>query len=142
MSKNMVDFCAQCFATHLDGSISATGTDGSGRSNFCMNCGEGFIIHIPKKAADTIRDGASWIGKRYYPDHEDYLNAAVKTEITFRDLQKGYGDLCSRIENNSYDLNPDDVCTVYTHNDKIIEVNCISDRITKILFTFKKERGE
>jgi hypothetical protein len=61
-------FCPRCFATDEDGSWSHTTGDG-----LCSNCGAtGPAVQLPRWAVASIREQASWIGKRYYPHQEDH----------------------------------------------------------------------
>ena len=61
------EFCALCFADDKGGSWGA-GTSGTG---FCANCCARATIRIPAWAVESIREQASWVGKRYYPHSED-----------------------------------------------------------------------
>jgi hypothetical protein len=55
-------FCTRCFSRTV--CIDA-----------CHNCGSGGTnIEIPLWAIDSIRENASWLGKRFYPHKEDYWN--------------------------------------------------------------------
>ena len=62
-----LQFCVCCFATDEGGSW------GEGVvSGHCMNCGAGgSTVRLPRWAVDSIREQASWVGKRYYPHEED-----------------------------------------------------------------------
>lgn len=60
------DFCALCFADDKSGSWGHVTTP-----HYCMNCGAGAAIRIPAWAVRSIREQASWVGKRYYPHAED-----------------------------------------------------------------------
>jgi hypothetical protein len=60
------DFCPRCFATESDGSWGHTVMGGG-----CTNCGSSSTVSLPKWAVDSIREQASWVGKRYYPNKED-----------------------------------------------------------------------
>lgn len=64
--KQMLTFCPRCFASSEDGSWGDVAI-GDG----CMNCGSGGTVVIPRWAVDSIREQASWVGKRYYPHAED-----------------------------------------------------------------------
>jgi hypothetical protein len=63
-------FCPQCFADEGSGSWDhhVIRHDAGGH---CTNCGNGSCIQIPKWAIDSIRQQASWVGKRHYPHDED-----------------------------------------------------------------------
>ncbi|PPB12921.1 hypothetical protein [Brevibacillus laterosporus] len=79
-----ITFCTKCFATNENGSW---GTNGGwsiqdvklkGLNCYCINCaGHGEIIVISRRAANTIRESASWVGKRYYPNKEDFLHSLI-----------------------------------------------------------------
>jgi hypothetical protein len=62
-----LDFCPGCFATDEDGSWGCTVI-----GDYCMNCGAGGTVRIPRWAVKSIRRQASWVGKRYYPNDEDF----------------------------------------------------------------------
>jgi len=62
-----LDFCPGCFATNEDGSWGSTVL-----GDYCMNCGAGGTVNIPRWAVKSIRRQASWVGKRYYPHEEDF----------------------------------------------------------------------
>lgn len=60
-------FCCQCFASESSGSW-----DHVVVGSFCANCcGNGTAFPLPKAAIESIRNQASWVGKRYYPHKED-----------------------------------------------------------------------
>ena len=63
-------FCPGCFATENDSS-----GGGALVPEYCMNCG-GSPITVPRWAALSIRQQASWVGKRYYPNEEDEVRSA------------------------------------------------------------------
>jgi len=65
--EQVVDFCSRCFACSQGGSW------GEGVLNgHCYNCGAGgSTVLMPRWAVDSIREQASWVGKRYYPSQED-----------------------------------------------------------------------
>jgi hypothetical protein len=64
-------FCTRCFASEDNSSWG-----GEVIQSRCFNCGAGgFVIEIPTWAIESIREQASWVGKRYYPSKED-LEAA------------------------------------------------------------------
>lgn len=62
----VLDFCPGCFATNEGGSW-GHGCD----EHYCYNCGFGGTVKLPRWAVDSIREQASWVGKRYYPHEED-----------------------------------------------------------------------
>jgi hypothetical protein len=66
LHDTILDFCPRCFATDLDGSWEHTVVSGH-----CTNCGSGGTVKLAKWAVDSIRQQASWVGKRYYPIKED-----------------------------------------------------------------------
>jgi hypothetical protein len=61
----MIDFCPRCF-----GSSDSTSWNCPTESSYCFNCG-GCPIQIPRWAVESLREQASWVGKRYYPHDED-----------------------------------------------------------------------
>lgn len=61
-------FCPRCFADDEGGSW-GEGVVGNGA--LCANCGAMGAIAIPAWAVASIREQASWVGKRYYPHAED-----------------------------------------------------------------------
>lgn len=64
----MRNFCALCFADDESGSWGHVTTPGG----LCMNCGtRNSTVHIPVWAVRSIREQASWVGKRFYPHTED-----------------------------------------------------------------------
>jgi len=80
--ERMTMFCARCFADDRGGSW------GEGVANgHCFNCGAGSAVSVPIWAVDSIREQASWVGRRYYPSAEDkalgaelrYLRMAMPT---------------------------------------------------------------
>ena len=72
MSDDIRDFCPRCFASDMSGSWDHTVS-----GNYCYNCGAGGgIVQLPDWAVDSIREQASWVGKRYYPNDEDKQMAA------------------------------------------------------------------
>jgi hypothetical protein len=65
--KESILFCPRCFASGDDSSWGDPVVDGH-----CFNCGAGgSSISIPRWAVESIREQASWVGKRYYPHEED-----------------------------------------------------------------------
>ena len=62
----LIAFCPSCMASG-DNSSWGGGIDLS----HCDNCGHGPPIQIPRWAVESIRQQASWVGKRYYPHQED-----------------------------------------------------------------------
>lgn len=68
-SVKLIGFCALCFADENGGSWGETADP---QTMFCSNCcANGSIIMIPEWAVKSIREQASWVGKRYYPNKED-----------------------------------------------------------------------
>ena len=62
-------FCVVCFASNEDGSWGCTTVP---EANFCGNCSSNdCLVAIPFWAVESIRQQASWVGKRYYPCDED-----------------------------------------------------------------------
>lgn len=69
MSDRIVAFCVQCFADEDSGSWSHAVIP---EADFCANCcASGTLVRIPARAVGSIRQQASWVGKRYYPNDED-----------------------------------------------------------------------
>lgn len=69
--KRLLWFCACCFASKEDGSWNHTTSE-----HYCLNCGaRGGAVRIPFWAIESIRNQASWVGKRYYPNQEDKEHA-------------------------------------------------------------------
>jgi hypothetical protein len=68
----LVYFCAKCFASSDNGSW----TNGEAVDEaLCINCGAGgCAVKIPRWAVKSIREQASWVGKRYYANDEDIQN--------------------------------------------------------------------
>lgn len=63
----VIQFCPACFATEDDGSWGCTVI-----GDYCTNCGAGGSVSLPRWAVRSIRQQASWVGKRYYPCDEDF----------------------------------------------------------------------
>lgn len=61
-----IEFCPRCFASSEDGSWGCTV-----QGNYCENCSASGSVTIPVWAIKSIREQASWVGKRFYPDRED-----------------------------------------------------------------------
>ena len=63
-------FCPCCFADEGSGSMdhlvipTTTGCH-------CTNCGASGGVQLPSWAIERIRQSASWVGKRFYPNEED-----------------------------------------------------------------------
>jgi hypothetical protein len=92
--SDFLSMCVRCYATEEGGSWGAAtikAVDGDyGHSllgtltlehahgkGHCHNCGaSGCTIVIPRWAVDSLRQQASWVGKRYYPIVEDSLAQA------------------------------------------------------------------
>ncbi|RNB59427.1 hypothetical protein EDM57_04605 [Brevibacillus gelatini] len=79
-----ITFCSACFATNEDGSWGNNGgwsvqdVEENGLNCYCMNCsGHGEIVVMSRRAANKIRESASWVGKRYYPHKEDLLHSFI-----------------------------------------------------------------
>ncbi len=71
---DILAFCAMCFATGEGGSWgeSVVVNEKNKNDSHCFNCGAGGIaVQIPRWAVESIREQASWVGKRYYPNDED-----------------------------------------------------------------------
>lgn len=67
MEEKQRAFCTRCFADYNKEWM---------QSNHCINCGSGgslILLHI--WAVESIRKNASWVGKRFYPDKEDFWNS-------------------------------------------------------------------
>lgn len=63
---NVITFCPRCLGSENDSSWGE-----SVDKNYCYNCGSPSTIDIPEWAVKSIREQASWVGKRYYPHEED-----------------------------------------------------------------------
>ncbi len=121
MTAEYVDFCPGCFATNLDGSCCPTGSDGTGLQLGCDNCGGHHLLHMPKWAADSIRRQASWVGKRYYPNHEDYIAKSDVLRMPLSEAGKKHGDL---VHAEAYrELSADDEVTVYMYAGEVVEIS-------------------
>lgn len=69
-------FCCRCFASESSGSW-----DHVVVGSFCANCcGNGTAFPLPKMAIESIRNQASWVGKRYYPHKEDAEVEALRKD--------------------------------------------------------------
>jgi hypothetical protein len=69
--EDILAFCSRCFATSEGGSWGG-GPDVVGDRSLCSNCGaNNSHVKIPRWAIDSIREQASWVGKRYYAHDED-----------------------------------------------------------------------
>lgn len=76
----LILFCSRCFASEDGGSWTRGQAIVSG---LCSNCGAGGPdLRIPRWAVDGIRESASWVGKRYYPNDED-----IETSAEVRNLR-------------------------------------------------------
>ena len=76
-------FCCQCFASESSGSW-----DHVVVGSFCTNCcGNGTAFPLPKVAIESIRNQASWVGKRYYPHKED-TDLRAEVEALKRDAER------------------------------------------------------
>ncbi len=70
--------------------------------NHCFNCGaHESTVEIPRWAVESIRQQASWVGKRYYPHDED---KDIRRELeTLRKRATGRAGLSvKRTENGKY----------------------------------------
>jgi len=66
--EGIILFCVRCFASSDNSSWGESLIDGH-----CFNCGAGgATVNLPRWAVESIRQQASWVGKRYYPNQEDY----------------------------------------------------------------------
>lgn len=65
-TSRLMRFCPRCFADEETGSWRHVVT-----GSHCTNCGSSSTIDIPAWAIGSIREQASWVGKRYYPIEED-----------------------------------------------------------------------
>ena len=61
-----IEFCPRCFASSQDGSWGKLAGGGH-----CYNCGASGTVRLPDWAVKSIREQASWVGQRYYPNTED-----------------------------------------------------------------------
>ena len=48
---------------------------------YCTNCGNGSTVPLPEWAIKSIREQASWVGKRYYPADEDREAQAERSAL-------------------------------------------------------------
>lgn len=70
-------FCCCCFASEDNSSWGETLIDGH-----CFNCGAGSSTkRLPHYFVESIREQASWVGKRYYPSKEDFENAEERKRL-------------------------------------------------------------
>lgn len=67
----LISFCPSCLGSSDDSSWGELVTEG-----YCCNCGNASTIMIPRWAVKSIREQASWVGKRYYPHEEDVKTRA------------------------------------------------------------------
>lgn len=66
-SADVLVFCPMCFASNEGGSWG----DGCDEGH-CFNCGaSNSTVKLPRWAIDSIRQQASWVGKRFYAHDED-----------------------------------------------------------------------
>jgi hypothetical protein len=63
----LIPFCPACLGSGDDSSWGELISEG-----YCCNCGNASTIMIPRWAVKSIRQQASWVGKRYYPHEEDF----------------------------------------------------------------------
>jgi len=70
-------FCCLCFASEDNSSWGEPLIEGH-----CFNCGAGnSTFKLPRCAVESIREQASWVGKRYYPNKEDYEAAEERKRL-------------------------------------------------------------
>ena len=70
-------FCCCCFASEDSSSWGETLIEGH-----CFNCGAGGSTKkLPRYFVESIRQQASWVGKRYYPAKEDFENAEERKRL-------------------------------------------------------------
>lgn len=90
--EELILFCSTCFASTDNASWNGEVTD-----FMCGNCGAGGPnLKIPRWAVKSIREQASWVGKRFYANEEDIetyeevraLRAMVK-EFPGRSVRRG-----------------------------------------------------
>lgn len=72
----VLKFCPCCFADEESGSWQHVVVGG-----YCTNCGNGSTVELPRWAIDSIRQQASWVGRRYYPHEEDHEAAAERAAL-------------------------------------------------------------
>lgn len=71
-AEKVIVFCPRCFASS-DGGSWGDGCD----EGHCFNCGaSNSTVRLPRWAIESIRQQASWVGKRYYAHEEDHVIAA------------------------------------------------------------------
>lgn len=86
-------FCVKCFADERSASWS-----GLVIWNHCLNCGAGgTVVVLAAWAIDSIRQSASWVGKRYYPDDEDVEAHAEKRALR-RQMTTFHGRTAREVE--------------------------------------------
>ena len=71
-----VEFCVRCFASSESGSCG-----GSVVGDFCTNCCTSGTVRLPEYMVKSIRDQASWVGKRFYPHEEDIENREERKRL-------------------------------------------------------------
>lgn len=92
-------FCVRCFASENDGSWGSVVV-----KDHCFNCGcGGSAIDIDEWSIKSIRESASWVGKRYYPSEEDYetnaelllarKNLPIPPDRWAKEIEKGLWDV-------------------------------------------------
>jgi hypothetical protein len=65
-------FCVRCFASESAGSMGGTISPTDKQGALCGNCGAiNAAVPLSPKAIESIREQASWVGKRFYPHGED-----------------------------------------------------------------------
>lgn len=113
MAESTLLFCVCCFATNEDGSWGET-TVGEENSSHCLNCGAGnSCFSLPEWAVKSIRQQASWVGKRYYPHEEDKETAAELERLrvlapevprTYEELEDGNWKVTQKTEKGSMSM--------------------------------------
>lgn len=78
-------FCCACFATNEDGSWNHICDE-----NYCYNCAHGIPVQLKRYNVESIRQQASWVGKRYYPNSEDKNIAIQLREARELGVEIGY----------------------------------------------------
>ena len=81
MRDEIRQFCVRCFADDRNGSWGEGVHGDSVSGTLCANCGAmNSALAIPTWAVESIREQASWVGKRFYPHEEDYERS---TEVKY-----------------------------------------------------------
>lgn len=98
--NNMKDplwFCPFCFASEENGSWGHTV-----ENQLCTNCGSNATVNLPRWAVASIRSSASWVGKRFYPNEEDYERQTERNALLSL-VQTFPGRSVSKISDHSVD---------------------------------------